>query len=53
MAEEKDDKSDFVEKMNEGLELSRKRLIKAKAAVGGYLVYEKDGKIVKVKAEDL
>lgn len=53
MAEEKDDKPDFVEKMDKGLALSRARLIEAKAANGGYLVYEKDGKIVKVKAEDL
>lgn len=53
MEEENKESSDFVEKMDKGLELSRERLIKAKAEAGGYLVYEKDGKIIKVKASDL
>ena len=53
MAKEQKGKTDIVEQIDKGMELSREKLIKAKAAVGGYLVYEKDGIIVKVKAEDL
>ena len=53
MAVEKEDKSDLVEKIDKGLALSRERLIQAKAKTDGYLVYEKDGKIIKVKASEL
>lgn len=52
MAQE-NNKSDFVKKFEKGLKLSHERLVEAKTANGGYLVYQKDGKVVKVKASDL
>ncbi|MCE7992085.1 MAG: hypothetical protein HEP71_08895 [Roseivirga sp.] len=52
MAQE-NNKSDFVKKFEKGLELSHERLVQSKTAKGGYLVYQKDGKVVKVKASEL
>jgi hypothetical protein len=40
-------------KILRGLKLTKERLIISKKALGGILVYSKDGKIVKVKASDL
>ncbi len=51
--EQENNKSEFVKKFEKGLELSHERLVKAKTANDGYLVYQKEGKIVKVKASDL
>ena len=44
---------EIKEKVRKGLDLSFKRLVEQKKLTGGYLVFSKEGKIVKVKAADL
>ena len=49
----KNHKSALASKIDQGLDLTRKRLIASKKQSGGSLVFQKDGAIVKVKATEL
>jgi len=45
--------NDIKNKILSGLELTFKKLVNSKSKNDGYLIYSKDGKIIKVRARDL
>ncbi len=44
---------EIMKKVGKGLSLSFKKLVEQKKLTGDYLVFSKNGKIVKIKAADL
>ncbi len=46
-------KDNFTSRLEKGLRLSFKRLVKSKQQTNGVLIFSENGKIIKVKAKDI
>lgn len=53
MKKKTDQIKDFSERLQKGLDLSFKKLVKAKQQNNGMFVFSENGKLIRIKAKDI